>query len=155
MVLRVKELIQKYNLQPHPEGGYFKEEYRSKQKVLSSISGEERNTVTHIYFLLEKGQFSRFHKVIHDEIWNYYEGDPIKLIEYNGNEMFEKVIGPGSDDYFVVIKGGVFQAAESIGDYSLVGCTVAPGFDFKDFSFLNKEESKHISKKHSSYSYLV
>lgn len=152
---RVIELIEKYGLEPHPEGGYFKEEYRSNQLLQSPISANKRNAVTHIYFLLTKGQFSRFHKVVHDEIWNYYEGDPIRLVEYDGSEIVETVIGPGEKDYYKVIKGGVFQAAESTGIYTLVGCTVAPGFDFKDFSFLNVQEVEDINKNHNSYAFLV
>lgn len=132
------ELIKKYDLIPHPEGGYYKEVYRSKQKVNSSYSNEERNTITHIYFLLTKGQFSRFHRVVHDEIWNFYEGAALKLIEYNGKEVVEKIIGD-QNDYVSVVKGGIFQAAETMGEYTLVGCSVAPGFDFKDFTFLTSE----------------
>jgi predicted cupin superfamily sugar epimerase len=136
---RIQEIITKYQLQPHPEGGYFREVYRSEQMLNSPIHNEYRNAVTHIYFLLAKGQISRFHKVHHDEIWNFYEGSPLKLIEFDGNEIQKSIIG--DQDYFKVIKGGVFQAAESLGDYSLVGCSVAPGFDFKDFSFMTGESS--------------
>lgn len=151
----IQQIINQYQLQPHPEGGYYREVYRSEQKVSSEFTTEKRNAVTHIYFLLEKGQFSRFHRVWHDEIWNFYEGAPLKLIEFDGNNSKEVVIG--TDDYFSVIKGGVFQAAETTGEYTLVGCSVAPGFDFKDFSFLTDEPNllNIFQKKYPQYRYLV
>lgn len=135
----IEKIIKKYELLPHPEGGYYREVYRSDQEVSSSKTREKRNAVTHIYFLLKKGQFSRFHKVIHDEIWNFYEGASLKLIEFDGQNIEEKTIGQEYGTYVSVVKGGVFQAAESTGEYSLVGCSVAPGFDFNDFSFLTNE----------------
>ena len=147
----IEAIIQKYKLQPHPEGGYFREIYRSEQEVLSPVVMENRNAVTHIYFLLKQGQFSRFHRVLHDEIWNFYEGDPLKLIEFNEEVIIEKVIGEG--DYISVVKAGVFQAAESMGEYTLVGCSVAPGFDFKDFSFINSDSKEYelIKNKYPKY----
>ena len=144
--MKISDLIQKYKLQPHPEGGYFREVYRSNQEVNSPISNEKRNTVTQIYFLLKKGQVSRFHKVTHDEIWNFYEGAPLKLIEFDGENVSEKLIGEDGN-YFHVIKGGIYQAAESTGEYSLVGCSVSPGFDFKDFCFLDAKEASKLQDK--------
>lgn len=157
MILRVEELIKKYDLKPHLEGGYFKEQYRSEQKLFSPKSGEERNAVTHIYFLLEKDQFSRFHKVLHDEIWNVYEGDPLKLIEFNGDKINEVIIGASCEEYCHIIKGGLFQAAETTGEYTLVGCSVAPGFDFKDFSFIDSNPvfKETLEKYYPTYSYLI
>ena len=150
-------LIQKYQLQPHPEGGYYREVYRSKQTINSQIANANRNTVTHIYFLLKQGQFSRFHKVLHDEIWNFYQGSPIKIIEFDGVDIKEKIIGKKNNSYSEVVPGGVFQAAESTGEFSLVGCSVAPGFDFKDFSFLTNEPDvlKELKRNHSKYDYLI
>ena len=138
--MNVLRLIDQYKLIPHPEGGYYREIYRSEQIILSPETGTKRNALTHIYFLLAKGQVSRFHKVVHDEVWNFYAGDPLKLIQYNGGEVTEAIIGAAAGDFVTVVKGGVFQAAEATGDYSLVGCTVAPGFDFKDFLFLWEDQ---------------
>ncbi|MFC2151934.1 flotillin-like FloA family protein [Bacteroidota bacterium] len=135
----VKKIIEKYQLEPHPEGGYYCEIYRSDQEVKSFANRENRNAVTHIYFLLKEGQVSRFHKVLHDEIWNFYEGSPLKLIEFDGDNIKETILGQENGTYVSVVKGGVFQAAETTGIYTLVGCSVAPGFDFKDFSFLDDE----------------
>ncbi len=135
----MQDLIDKYKLIPHPEGGYYAVVYESKQAVTSPVVNKDRKAVTHIYFLLLKGQVSIFHKVAHDEIWNFYEGDPVKLIKYNGSTVKEDIIGSGCSDYASIVEGGVYQAAESTGVYSLVGCSVAPGFDFEDFSLLRDE----------------
>jgi len=140
----VNQIIDAYGLSPHPEGGYYKEVYRSGQVVVSSTAAASRSAVTHIYFLLAAGQVSRFHRVAHDEIWNFYEGDPLKIVQYDGETMTETVVGPRSGSYACVVAGGRFQAAESMGAYSLFGCTVAPGFEFADFSFLTEEERKRM-----------
>jgi len=155
--IEVQKIIEKYHLKSHPEGGYYCEVYRSEQKVSSEKTIEPRNAVTHIYFLLTKGQFSRFHRVLHDEIWNFYEGSPLKLIEFDGQTVEEKIIGSENGSYVEVVKGGVFQAAESTGGYTLVGCSVAPGFDFKDFSFLTDEPSMldTLNLKYSEYNKLA
>ena len=109
--------------------------------------------LTHIYFLLLKGQVSIFHKVAHVEIWNFYKGDPLKLIKYNGSKVEEVTIGSGCSDYASIVEGGIYQAAESTGVYSLVGCSVAPGFEFEDFSFLRDEyEAKEkLLKRYPGY----
>ena len=135
----MQNLIDKYKLVPHPEGGYYAVVYESKQAVTSPVVNKDRKAITHIYFLLLKGQVSLFHKVAHDEIWNFYEGDPIKIIKYSGTQVEEAIIGSGCIDYAAIVEGGVYQAAQSTGAYSLVGCTVAPGFEFEDFSFLRDE----------------
>ena len=135
----MQNLIDRYNLVPHPEGGFYAEVYRSKQTIKSPVVSKDRKAITHIYFLLPKGQMSIFHKVVHDEIWNFYEGDPVKLIKYNGSTVEEDIIGSGRNDYVSIVEGGVYQAAESTGRYSLVGCSVAPGFEFEDFSLLRDE----------------
>ncbi len=133
----MKELIKKYGLSPHPEGGYFKEVYRSAQTIDAPLVWAQRNTVTQISFLLTGGQISRFHRVVHDEVWHFYEGQPLALIQYDGTKIKKEVIGPDCRDYTVIVPGNTWQAAETTGEYSLVGCTVAPGFDFADFSFLS------------------
>ncbi len=134
---QIQSLIDTYNLAPHPEGGYYREIFRSKDNVVSPVCNEKRSAATQIYFLLGKRDISRFHRVVHDEIWHFYEGSPLNLICFDGTKTCPVTIGPGCDDFTFVVKGGVWQAAESTGDYTLVGCTVAPGFDFEDFSFLS------------------
>ncbi len=133
----IEKVIRKYKLKPHPEGGFYREIYRSEQVVNSPINNNERNALTHIYFLLVKGQVSRFHKVLHDEVWNFYDGAPLTIIEFDGKDINEVILG--NDSFVKVIKGGIYQAAETTGDFSLVGCSVSPGFDFKDFSFLKDD----------------
>jgi predicted cupin superfamily sugar epimerase len=143
---RVLSLIDSLELSPHPEGGYYKEVYRSATTVHSPHVGENRNALTDIYFLLLSGQVSRLHRVLHDEIWHFYEGTPLLLVEIEaeGFEMQEvrlESCGP-LPRYKHCIRGGNWQAAYSTGEYSLVGCTVAPGFDFADFEFLSENAAQ-------------
>jgi predicted cupin superfamily sugar epimerase len=153
----LQQLIDKYKLVPHPEGGYFREVFRSGQVVFSAAADQDRDAVTHIYFLLTNGQVSRFHKVLHDEIWNFYEGSPLRLLKYDGGKIEEEIIGTNCSSYVSFVAGGFYQAAESTGEYSLVGCTVAPGFDFADFSFLNDnaETVTDFMHKHPEYEKFV
>lgn len=138
----MQKLIDRYGLIPHPEGGFYKEVYRSTQTVSSHAVLGERQAVTHIYFLLIKGQVSRFHKVSHDEIWNFYEGSPLRLLTLNDGDICEQQLGSEVGNYVSIIHGGSYQAAETTGEYSLVGCSVAPGFDFNDFSFLAEDSQQ-------------
>lgn len=138
----MKELIDRYGLIPHPEGGFYKEVYRSTQTVSSHAVHSERQALTHIYFLLTKGQVSRFHKVCHDEIWNFYEGSPLRLLTLHEGKITEQQLGCDAGNYVAIVHGGSYQAAETTGDYSLVGCSVAPGFDFNDFSFLRDDSQQ-------------
>ena len=130
-------LIQKYDLAPHPEDGYFKQVYKSANTTMSHSHGQPRSALTHIYFLLLKGEMSRFHRVLHDEVWNHYEGAPLQLIQLHDTTLTQKTIGSQEAGYVDIVPAGNYQAAFSTGDYSLVGCTVAPGFDFEDFSFID------------------
>jgi predicted cupin superfamily sugar epimerase len=147
-VKSAQQLIDELALQPHPEGGFFKEVYRSDSNVYSTHVDAQRSTLTCIYFLLLKGQYSRFHRVKHDEVWNFYLGDPLKLIDVNGTKAKEVLLG----DYHhkimsqYVISANHWQAAEPMGEYALVGCSVAPGFDFKDFAFLNTDEKAKMQQ---------
>ena len=138
-MLKIQELIDKYQLTPHPEGGWYKETYRSELKLHSPVNGQKRSSLTQIYFLLTRGDVSRFHKVLHDEIWHFHEGAPLRLYDADNLNCEEVILGAENGNYHHIISGGNYQAAESSGDYTLVGCTVAPGFDFADFSFLSDE----------------
>lgn len=139
----VKELIQKLELEPHPEGGFYRETYRSsgfvKNDSLSKDYNGDRNYATCIYFLLTSDKFSSFHRIKQDEIWHFYGGATIRihLIDKEGsysNYLIGKDVLNGENPQFIV-PGGVWFAAEVVheNDYSLVGCTVAPGFCFEDF----------------------
>lgn len=142
---RASTLIDTLELSPHPEGGYFKEMYRSATDVLSPCNGTTRNAVTDIYFLLISGQISRLHRVLHDEIWHFYEGDPLELIEIQPDlAEIKKIVLHGNSNmpkYKHCVRGGNWQAASTRGEYSLVGCTVAPGFDFANFSFMAEDDA--------------
>lgn len=140
MITRAKELIQQFNLSKHPEGGYFREVYRSKNNCTIGPSGDVKSWLTDIYFLLTGNDISRFHRVKHDEIWHFYEGDPLVLTEIYpvSMEIHTITIGqPGpSLNYKHCVKGSTWQSAYTIGEYSFVGCTVGPGFEFVDFEML-------------------
>ncbi len=156
--MTAKEIIELLDLQEHPEGGYFKETYRSEEIIPNSILGTsyegERNVSTGIYFLLTSEKFSAFHKINQDEMWHFYKGSPLKLhmISEDGNYSFV-IIGNdlirGELPQYTV-KGGDWFAAEVLleNSYSFVGCTVAPGFDFRDFALPTSKELIDIFPQH-------
>ena len=134
---RIDELIKFYGLIPHPEGGYFLETYRSPEKT-NTASGE-RSVSTAIMYLLTKGQSSRLHRIKSDEMWHFYEGDPLIVFEKEDDgQIKETILGQNFQEnqkfQYVVPANRWFGAYLPEGsDYALVGCTVSPGFDFKDF----------------------
>jgi len=137
--------IEKLQLQPHPEGGFFRETYRSAEQISSSylpnrFSGN-RNFSTSIYFLLERHQHSRWHVVTSDETWHHAGGAPLELLVYApaSGKLQRRVLGPlhESHEPLGVVNAGEWQAARSLGTYSLLNCDVAPGFDFEDFTFIS------------------
>jgi uncharacterized protein len=136
---RAETLISELELQPHPEGGYFREIFRSAHHVQPSDERSARSALTTIYFLLIKGQHGRWHRVASDEVWHFYEGDPLEVYWIDkGDVVHEEVLGRGSPDAHpvCVVPAGCWQAAKPRGEYSFVGCTVAPGFEFQDFEML-------------------
>lgn len=135
---RQHPLIEQLQMEPHPEGGYFRQIFQSSKQVTSPSHGQPRPAMTHIYFLLLAGQFSRFHRVLHDEVWNFYEGAPLRLYQIHQQQLREQRIGDAAHGYAAIVPAGNFQAAETTGEYTLVGCSVAPGFDFADFSFIEE-----------------
>ncbi len=140
---RASTLVRQLRLDPHPEGGYFREIYRSSGTVRPGDERAERAAVTSIYFLLAAGQHSRWHRVRSDEIWHFYEGEPLELLV--GSPSLDRVeraiLGSltGRGQLVHAVPAGWWQAARPQGAYSLVGCTVAPGFDFADFIFLRDD----------------
>lgn len=131
------DVIQTLQLAPHPEGGWYREIYRSVDQVRRGA--EERSATTAIYYLLEQQQLSRWHVVDADEIWHFYGGAPLELLAYEPNtcQLTRHLLhSVGADARPIgVIPSGVWQAARSLGEYSLVGCTVSPGFEFSGFRF--------------------
>jgi uncharacterized protein len=137
--LEASDLIETLQLAPHPEGGWYREVYRSADHVKRGF--ESRNATTAIYYLLEAQQLSRWHVVDADEIWHFYAGAPLELLAYepSSRQLTRHVLdAPGTNAGPIgVIPSGVWQAARSLGKYSLVGCTVSPGFEFSGFRFVS------------------
>lgn len=138
MTDRAATLIKQLGLMPHPEGGYFRELHQSRVTVVPTDARGSRSALTTIYFLLPAGAVSRWHRVQSDEVWHFYEGSPVELwiASPSADQAAPHTLGPldnGSRPVRVV-PGGSWQAARSTGEYSLVGCTVGPGFDFADFT---------------------
>lgn len=145
MIARAKELIRELRLEPHPEGGYFREAFRSARQVQPLDERSARSALTTIYFLLVKDQHSRWHRVASDEAWHFYEGDPLVVYWIDGeNAVHEEVLANGSPNGrpLCVVPAGCWQAAKPRGAYSLVGCTVGPGFDFQDFEMISNESAE-------------
>jgi len=156
----VQELIQRYQLQQHPEGGWYKETYKSKELIPSNALPErfsgDRFFSTAIYFLLEAGNFSAFHRIKSDECWHFYTGDPLWVYVIHEDGKLE-IIPLGSNFtkgelfQYVVPANCWFASRPAPGSrFSLVGCTVAPGFEFADFDLadataLAKEYPAHAA----------
>jgi predicted cupin superfamily sugar epimerase len=138
---RVPTLIESLGLVAHPEGGYYAETYRSGALVRPADGRGARPSLTTIYFLLPEGAVSRWHRVASDEVWHFYEGAPLELLELTPDlaRLRTHNLGPltGSQSPACVIPAGHWQAARSTGAYTLVGCTVGPGFEFADFTLLS------------------
>lgn len=140
--------VEKYNMQSHPEGGYFAETYRSKESIskdaLPARFSGDRSYSTGIYFLLEGHHFSAFHRIQSDEMWHFYAGNPLNVyyIDFEGNLNTIKLgNNPENGEVFqAVVPAGVWFGSKPLlpDGYSLVGCTVAPAFDFADFELADR-----------------
>jgi len=161
---RVTELVKRLALEPHPEGGWYRELYRSATRIPTDRG--PRSALTTIHYLLERHQLSRWHVVESDEVWHFYAGAPLELLEYapTSRKLVRHVLGDvdqGEDSAtaksVAVIPAGVWQAARSLGDYSLAGCTVAPGFEFADFRFVADlpAHSDHFAGELTAFSGLL
>lgn len=129
MALTADEIIARLGLQPHPEGGHYRETFRADD--------QPRGASTAIYFLLKAGERSHWHRVDADEVWHHYAGASLELsLSDDGHKVRHLRLG---SDFAVgespqaVVPRHVWQAARSLGQWTLVGCTVAPAFDFKGF----------------------
>jgi uncharacterized protein len=136
--VKARELIDQLSLLPHPEGGWYREIYRSRERVQTRRGS--RSALTTIHYLLEQQQLSRWHVVESAEIWHFSDGAPLELFEYVPEtcHLTRHVLGAvrEGNEGVVVIEAGVWQAACSRGEFSLVGCSVGPGFEFEDFRFV-------------------
>jgi predicted cupin superfamily sugar epimerase len=132
----VKDIIRILDLAPHPEGGYYRETFRDPHQL------NGRSASTAIYFLLAKGEPSRLHRIDAVEVWHWYAGDSLALriiprLEAEGEQEIR--LGPdlaAGERPQAIVPAGAWQSAETLGDWTLVGCTVAPGFEFSGFEVL-------------------
>ena len=143
VMITTTQLIKQYQLQSHPEGGWYKETYKSTEQIAQGALPQRfygsRAFSTAIYFLLEQGNFSAFHRIKSDECWHFYAGDPLLVYVLQQDGVLQ-IIELGND----ISTGQVFQYVVPANSwfasrpapsaaFSFVGCTVAPGFDFADF----------------------
>lgn len=156
-------LIHELGLAPHPEGGTYREVYRSARRVETPRG--PRSQATAICFLLGEGEFSRWHRVANPEWWHLHDGGPVELTwltadglgvegrvlarpgALDGRERGESTPSPGSGP-ICVVPAGRWQSARSLGEWSLVGCTVSPGFEFDDFALMHDRPEAADLKRH-------
>jgi uncharacterized protein len=127
----------------HPEGGRFREVFKSAYTV-SKHDGTTRSALTHIYFSLKMGEVSWFHKVASDEVWNLYKGIGVNLFTWEGTNTPPKCVTLSATDncFCHIVPAGTWQAAEPISETVLVGCSVAPGFEFSDFTLMDHSSAE-------------
>lgn len=137
----IEKIIEELKMQPHPEGGYFVETYRSEMVLTES----GKSVATVIYFLLPSGETSSWHRIKSDEFWFYHAGSPIVVHSIEKGSYKAVTVGKdfqkGEVPQYLVPGGAIFGASVSENNsYSLVSCVVAPGFDFEDFELFGKTE---------------
>jgi len=142
--------IDHLKLTRHVEGGYFSEVYQSslllEPAALPPVFPSTRHCSTHIYFLLEKNQFSALHRIQSDELWHFYAGNPLIVYEINSDaSITEHLLGQdpvAGEQLFIYVKAGSWFGArlQTNEGYALVGCTVSPGFDYADFELADREK---------------
>jgi uncharacterized protein len=137
------EFMKPIDLIKHPEGGRFREVFRSDKKVHTQ-DGSVRSALTHIYFALQQGEISHFHRVASDEIWNLYRGSGLCLYTWDGTGTPPHctTLSADSNCFCHVVPADMWQAAEPTGDTVLVGCSVAPGFEFSDFELMEADSEE-------------
>lgn len=140
MSLNMQEWIAKFNMQPHPEGGYFVETYRSEVTL-----DEKKSIATVIYFLLPSGKKSTWHRIKSDEFWFYHAGSPIVVHSIENGAYQSQEVGPHISEsqlpQYMVPAGAIFGASvKQENSFSLVSCVVAPGFDFADFELFSEAQ---------------
>jgi predicted cupin superfamily sugar epimerase len=149
--------IEKLNLEPHPEGGYYRQTYRSQlliePQALAPHFPGTRPVSTAIYFLLDDDNFSALHRLRSDEMWHFYLGDPLVVhaIDPDGTRsdiMLGSGLAAGQVPQAVVKAGCWFGSRLMNGGCALVGCTVAPGFDFNDFELAKRDELTRLYPQH-------
>jgi predicted cupin superfamily sugar epimerase len=152
-------LINQFQLLPHPEGGYFKETFRSEGRIPKNALPQNffgnRCFATAIYFLLEQGNFSAFHKIKSDECWHFYAGETLLIhVIYENGTLQTIKLGNGilnGETFQFVVPANCWFACEPAENtaFSFVGCTVSPGFDFTDFELAKANELMTLYPQHS------
>lgn len=148
-----QQLIDQLQLQPHPEGGFYRSSFRSDVEAQTTF-GKERPLYTSIYFLLRSEDVSHLHRLQSDELWNYHGGSTltVHMISPTGDYTTQKLglnVAAGEQPQVLVKRGTIFgSTVDEEHTFSLVGCVVAPGFDFEDFELFTKQEL------HKSYPHL-
>jgi hypothetical protein len=150
------QLFDHLKMTRHPEGGAFVENYRSDLEISAPGFAGPRRASTGIYFLLGSGEFSAFHRIRSDEMWHFYLGGPLRVVEIDGaGRLHETTLGREIQEGHAlthVVKAGHWFAscpAEESG-FSLVGCRVAPGFDFQDFELADRRELTQRFPEHAA-----
>lgn len=163
--LTAENIIQKLQLLPHPEGGYYRETYRGS-KTFQLDQHQSRSTATAIYYLLNDTEISHLHRIHSDEIWLFHSGEPLEIIEVDNNgQLTVHTIGLDPQLQYLpqyVVKAKTWFAArvKNQKGYTLVSCIVSPGFDFEDFEMADKtklqqlypaisHELEHLCLKHT------
>jgi predicted cupin superfamily sugar epimerase len=157
--MQAADIVRQLGLQPHPEGGYFRETYRGAEAIPAGAIDRRyagsRATSTAIYYLLEAGQRSALHRLKSDEIFHFYAGDPLTIVEIAPDgRLTETLLGAdlasGAIPQRVILAGAWFGAVPE-GRFALVGCTVAPGFDFADFELAEKAALLAAFPRHATW----
>jgi predicted cupin superfamily sugar epimerase len=156
-IIEAAKLIEKLQLIKHPEGGYYREIYRSEGLIpalaLTETHGGVRSFMTSIYFLLKSDQVSKFHRLKSDEIWYFHAGSPLSIhLIFSDGKYERRLLGPGIDKkqcFQQIIPAGCWFGATVENDgYSLVGCAVAPGFEFEDFELADRSSLLNAYPQH-------
>lgn len=160
MKSRIEELVEKLNLQPHPEGGHYTEVYRSEGIIETDEDGfpDGRHFNTSIYYLLESDDQSHFHRIKSDEVWHHYEGSAITIHLISETGSYRKLhvgkdLESGQKPQQIAPAGYWFGVTVDDPDsYALCGCTVSPGFDFDDFEMADRAT---LLRKYSQYEEII
>jgi|SRR5664279_5200634 len=146
--------IQSLELMPHPEGGFYREVFRSGIEVYRKSSPALKQACTSIYYLLESNDFSGFHRIASDELWYYHKGEPLFIYEFNalGLLVTHELSDQGTGRLSIAIAAGSWFAAAipSGTGFSLVSCAVSPGFNFVEFELANSSDLNRLFPGHAS-----
>ena len=142
----LERMVEALGLKPHPEGGFYRETFRSSRRLAPAPDGAPRDASTAIYFLLPAREFSAFHLIRgSDELWHHYGGDPVEIhMLASSGDYRVTILGPDvlqGEQPQIMVPAGTLQAAIARGPrFALCGCTVTPGFDFADFEMPTRDD---------------